>query len=107
MPHLAGRCDCGRRIHFPKGATYGDTWTCWKCGKTWTLSTHGDPLHSERSKPPVSPVSSDSAPSSEYGCLAIVIAILVVGGIVYAVFGKAGLIVVGVLVVIGFYRMYV
>ena len=52
MPHLAGRCDCGRPIHFPKHATYGATWTCYKCGKTWTMSTHGNPLHSQGSRAP-------------------------------------------------------
>ncbi len=52
MPHLAGRCDCGREIHFPKNATIGYQWTCHKCGKIWTLSNQGKPLHSQRSKAP-------------------------------------------------------
>jgi hypothetical protein len=52
MPHLAGRCDCGREIHFPKNATIGYQWTCHKCGKVWTLSNQGKPLHSQRSKAP-------------------------------------------------------
>ena len=52
MSPLSGRCDCGRVMHFPKNATYGDTWTCYRCGKTWHLSHHGDPLHSTRSKAP-------------------------------------------------------
>ena len=52
MSHLSGRCDCGRVIHYPKGATYGDSWTCHNCGKTWYISHHGDPLHNRRSKAP-------------------------------------------------------
>ncbi len=59
MAHLAGRCTCGRRIRFPKTATYGDRWTCWKCGQTWTLATHGNPLHPEPSKAPPRAASDD------------------------------------------------
>ena len=55
MTHLSGHCTCGRRLHYPKNATMGSTWTCWKCGKTWTLSTHGDPLRQRGSKPPRKP----------------------------------------------------
>ncbi|MEH2267746.1 MAG: CFI-box-CTERM domain-containing protein [Nostoc sp.] len=57
MPHLAGSCDCGRKIHFPKNATIGTQWKCYTCGKVWTLSEHGEkPLHSKGSKaPPTSP----------------------------------------------------
>ena len=69
MSHLSGRCDCGRIMHFPKNATYGDTWTCYRCGKTWHLSHHGDPLHSTRSKAPESDYSSGSG----NGCLVPII----------------------------------
>ena len=68
MPHLAGKCDCGRSIHLPKNAEQGYQWTCYKCGKTWTLSTHGKPLHTQGSLPP-SENSSNSSGSS--GCLVI------------------------------------
>ena len=77
MSHLSGRCDCGRVIHFPKGASYGDTWTCYNCGKTWHIAHHGDPLHSRRSKEP---------PSGDYssggtGCL---VPILLIGALILA-----------------------
>jgi hypothetical protein len=39
MSHLACKCDCGRIIHFPKGATDGYLWVCSTCGETWRLST--------------------------------------------------------------------
>ena len=52
MSHLAGRCTCGKKIHYPKGSELGTTWTCWRCGKVWTISTEGDPLHNARSKAP-------------------------------------------------------
>ena len=52
MTHLAGRCTCGRRQHYPQNATLGTSWTCWKCGRTWTLSKQGEPLFVHRSKPP-------------------------------------------------------
>ena len=62
MSHLSGRCDCGRVIHFPKGATYGATWRCYNCGRTWHIAHHGDPLHSRRSKePPARNYSSDDS----------------------------------------------
>ncbi len=75
MSHLAGRCTCGRKIRFPKGSTYGAEWTCWKCGKTYTLATQGDPLHVEGSQPP---------PASTSGCL-LAIAFLI------STFSAAGL----------------
>jgi len=50
MPHLAGKCDCGREIHFPKNATLGDQWKCYRCGKVWTLSTQGKPLDRQNRK---------------------------------------------------------
>lgn len=66
MSHLSGRCTCGRIIHYPKGSTYGDSWTCHNCGKTWYISHEGDPLHNRRSKaPPVSDYSSGGGT----GCL--------------------------------------
>lgn len=52
MPHLAGKCDCGRNIHFPKNAKLGYQWKCRQCGKVWALSNKGKPLHSQRSKAP-------------------------------------------------------
>jgi len=52
MAHLASRCACGRKMRFPKGATYGAEWTCWKCGRTYTLATQGEPSHYERSRRP-------------------------------------------------------
>lgn len=46
MAHLAGRCTCGRRMHFPWWATFGHQWVCHRCGRTWTYTTHGgNPLH--------------------------------------------------------------
>lgn len=79
MPHLAGKCDCGREIHFPKNAVLGDQWKCYRCGKVWTLSTQGKPLDRQKSKAPPkqetysygSPHSSTSNTSSS-GCAAIV-----------------------------------
>lgn len=64
MPHLAGRCDCGRKMHFPKNATIGEQWKCYKCGKTWTLSNHGKPLHSQNSKAPPKRKSSSNSPQT-------------------------------------------
>ena len=52
MGHLAGRCSCGRKVHFPKHATLGHPWTCYHCGKAWNLSTRGKPLHRQRSRLP-------------------------------------------------------
>ena len=76
MSHLSGRCDCGRVMHFPKGASYGDTWTCYNCGKTWHITHHGLPLHSRRSKGPP-----DEGYSSGTGCL---VPILLIGALVLA-----------------------
>ena len=77
MSHLSGRCDCGRVMHFPKGASYGDTWTCYSCGKTWHIAHHGDPLHTRRSKEPPS----GNYSSSGTGCL---VPILLIGALVLA-----------------------
>jgi hypothetical protein len=52
LTHLKGRCDCGRTIHFPKDARYGQRWTCQDCGRVWVLSTTGDPLKRAPSRPP-------------------------------------------------------
>ena len=53
MPGLAGRCDCGRTVRFPRGSKPGVMWTCWTCGRVWTLSSHGKPLHLEKSRAPL------------------------------------------------------
>lgn len=74
MPHLAGRCSCGRRIRFQSGATYGATWECWKCGTVWTLAERGEPLRWGRSKAP------ESA-----GCMLMIIA----AAICFALLSKA------------------
>lgn len=53
MPHLSGRCPCGRPIHWPKDAGYGDEWRCFRCGRVWTLCQNGElPLHNTKSQPP-------------------------------------------------------
>lgn len=72
MSHLSGRCDCGRVIHYPKGATYGATWTCHNCGKTWHIARTGRPLHTHRSKAP-----EESSDDSGLGTAA-----LIIGGLV-------------------------
>ena len=78
MSHLSGRCDCGRVIHYPKGASYGDSWTCRTCGKTWYIVRHGEiPLNSRRSKePPTYDYSSGGT-----GCLVPIILIGVALGV--------------------------
>jgi len=70
MTHLAGRCDCGRKIHLPKNTQYGDEWKCWTCGKVWVFSDHGKPVHVERSKAPPSDGTSSGGGT---GCLILVI----------------------------------
>ena len=53
MSHLSGRCTCGRIVHLPKGSSRGTTWTCYNCGRTWHVSSHGPiPLRSRQSKAP-------------------------------------------------------
>jgi hypothetical protein len=53
MPHLSGFCACGRRIHWPRNARYGDTWTCRRCRAVWTLCREGgNPMSTARSLPP-------------------------------------------------------
>lgn len=71
MSHLSGYCDCGRKMHFPKGASHGDTWTCWKCGKTWYIGNHGDPLHNTRSRAPES--GGGSSEGGGFGCGLIIL----------------------------------
>jgi hypothetical protein len=41
MPHEMGYCDCGREIHFPCTARFGDKWRCYTCGRNWTLRSNG------------------------------------------------------------------
>ncbi|WP_372847190.1 hypothetical protein [Pontiella sp.] len=90
MAHLSGHCECGRPIHFPKTATYGYRWECYRCGRSYVLSNEGDPLHRTRSRRP--PESTTSfAPCAGFvwrpwmtkGVLLLV---------VYAVFGRTGLV---------------
>lgn len=52
MSHLSGHCSCGRRIHFPKHSSYGASWRCHTCGRSWVIARHGEPLHTARSKAP-------------------------------------------------------
>lgn len=52
MSHLSGYCSCGRRIHFSKRSSYGAQWNCHKCGRSWVIAHHGQPLHTARSKAP-------------------------------------------------------
>ena len=53
MPHLSGRCTCGRPMHWPRGTRYGDTWECYRCGMIWTYCRDGElPLTTTRSRPP-------------------------------------------------------
>jgi hypothetical protein len=64
MSHLSGHCSCGRRIHFPKHSSYGSSWRCRKCGQSWVIARHGQPLHNARSKaPPVDSVHSADEPN--------------------------------------------
>src|SRR5262249_28011277 len=73
MAHLAGRCDCGRTVRFPRGSKLGSTWACRTCGRVWTLSSHGRPLHQEKSRAPRTPPSqSPRKPTGEglvHGCV--------------------------------------
>lgn len=41
MPHQMNNCNCGRKIHWPKTATVGDTWTCRRCGTRSRLVASG------------------------------------------------------------------
>ena len=53
MPHMAGYCTCGRRMHWPQDTRYGDEWECYRCGTTWIWSRNGsNPMTSTRSRPP-------------------------------------------------------
>lgn len=57
MPHEMGYCDCGREIHFPCTARYGDKWRCYGCGRSWTLRPTGGvkPSYRVRSRKPRQP----------------------------------------------------
>ena len=70
MAHGAGRCNCGRKIRFPKGSTLGAAWECWTCGKVWRISTQGKPLHKERSK---SPPANAPVATGGGGCLGLIL----------------------------------
>ena len=74
MSHLSGHCTCGRVIHYPKGSTYGSTWKCHNCGKTWHIARTGRPLHNHHSKAP--------NPSSDSDLSGLGTGILLVGGLV-------------------------
>jgi hypothetical protein len=53
MPHMAGYCTCGLRMHWPRDIRYGDEWECYRCGKVWTWSRNGtNPMASTRSRAP-------------------------------------------------------
>jgi hypothetical protein len=61
MPHEMGYCDCGREIHFPCTARYGDRWRCYNCGRIWDLVPNrigakpGYLVESRRPKPKPTP----------------------------------------------------
>lgn len=56
MPHLEGKCYCGKPIHFPKDAQNGYIWKCHTpgCGGIWELTNKGggQPLRKSPSKSP-------------------------------------------------------
>lgn len=65
MPHLSGRCYCGRVKHYPKGARPGTRWECWHCGTVWTIlprGRRGQRLTSKKSLPPPEDVGTVSPP---------------------------------------------
>ena len=54
MPHQMGRCACGREIHWPADSMYGDHWTCFSCGRRYTLvpdDWRGRPTRTVDSRP--------------------------------------------------------
>jgi len=64
MPHMAGYCTCGRRMHWPRHTRYGDTWECYRCGAVWTWMKDGwNPMTSTRSRP-VPPAGAVPAPAA-------------------------------------------
>ncbi len=75
MSHLSGHCSCGRRIHFPKHSSYGSSWRCHKCGQSWVIARHGQPLHNARSKAP--PVTSGHS-ADEPNWAAVIVAGLLI-----------------------------
>ena len=91
MPHMAGYCSCGRRMHWPRGTRYGDTWTCYRCGTTWTWARNGEnPMHAARSRPPAPPPAFTPTslqlpapppfPQQPKGCLPVLLAMIGIGG---------------------------
>src|SRR5262245_45293844 len=36
--HEMSFCDCGREIHWPRSAHYGERWRCYNCGRDWVLA---------------------------------------------------------------------
>src|SRR5262245_998601 len=62
MAHLVGRCDCGRKVRFPGASKLGAAGASWACGRVWTLSPHGRPLHHEKSRAPRTPRTPPSPP---------------------------------------------
>lgn len=97
MAHLSGHCECGRRIHFPNAAAYGCRWTCHRCGRSYTLSHKGDPLHRVRSRRASASSRSRQAAHAPAGIdwpgfiWAPWMTAAVVVLVVYAVFGGIGL----------------
>ena len=75
MSHLSGHCSCGRRINFPKHSSYGSSWRCHKCGRSWVIARQGQPLHNARSKAP--PVA-DGHSAEEPNWVAVIIAGLLI-----------------------------
>jgi hypothetical protein len=72
MSHLAGKCSCGRPIHFPRDAQLGYQWVCRRCGKTWVLSTQGEPLTRKKSLPPPA---APSARAAGGGCVVVLVSL--------------------------------
>lgn len=53
MAHQMGICNCGKKRHWPKNSTVGDTWKCYNCGEIWTLVENGGrPTRTVGSKKP-------------------------------------------------------
>lgn len=96
MSHLSGFCECGRRIHYDWYATHGSQWTCYRCGRSYTISTRGDPLHrigSHRRGPGRSETGSGSGDSTiesllQHPWVVNLIIGLIVAGLILIFFGK-------------------
>jgi len=41
MAHQMGICGCGKKRHWPKNSTVGDTWKCYNCGQVTELVAEG------------------------------------------------------------------